>query len=92
VQVSPSFRAAPWDDRMIHCMVCCVLPLAVSDDPHCQLNEINLGEMDGIDGSIHISLLVGSLRFEKACHVTLLWSLETPNTGFFLVEDVVKSY
>jgi hypothetical protein len=47
---------------MIHCMVCCVLPLAVSDDPHCQLNEINLGEMEGLAGSIHFSLVVGSLK------------------------------
>ncbi len=82
MQVSPSFRAAPWDDRMIHCMVCCVLPLAVSDDPHCQLNEINLGEMDGIDGSIHFSLLVGSLKVQKGVPCDIV--MEFRNTEYRL--------
>ncbi len=90
MQVSPSFRAAPWDDRMIHCMVCCVLPLAVSDDPHCQLNEINLGEMEGLDGSIHFSQ--GSFKGLKRCAVDIFMIfVNRPNTGVFLVEDVVKS-
>jgi len=40
--VSPSFRASAWHDRMIHCMVCCVLPLAVSDDPQWQMQDIDL--------------------------------------------------
>jgi len=40
--VSPSFRASAWHDRLIHCMVCCVLPLAVSDDPQWQLQDITM--------------------------------------------------
>jgi hypothetical protein len=75
VQVSPSFRAAPWDDRMIHCMVCCVLPLAVSDDPHCQLNEINLGKIEGLAGSIYFSLVVGSIKVWKImqCDIVMMF-------------------
>ena len=42
--VSPSFRASAWHDRMIHCMVCCVLPLAVSDDPQWQMQDIDLNK------------------------------------------------
>jgi len=40
--VSPSFHASAWHDRLIHCMVCCVLPLAVSDDPQWQLQDVSL--------------------------------------------------
>merc|ERR1719410_3122086 len=40
--VSPSFRASAWHDRLIHCMVCCVLPLAVSDDPQWQLQDVSI--------------------------------------------------
>merc|ERR1712083_608527 len=40
--VSPSFKASAWHDRMIHCMVCCVLPLAVSDDPQWQMQDVDL--------------------------------------------------
>jgi len=42
--VSPSFRASAWHDRMIHCMVCCVLPLAVSDDPQWQMQDVDLAK------------------------------------------------
>lgn len=41
-KVSPSFHASTWHDRMIHCMVCCVLPLAVSDDPQWQLQDVSM--------------------------------------------------
>ena len=57
-KVSPSFHASAWHDRyittqmcsclnlfltrMIHCMVCCVLPLAVSDDPQWQLQDVSM--------------------------------------------------
>ena len=42
--VSPSFRASAWHDRLIHCMVCCVLPLAVSDDPQWQLQDVSIAK------------------------------------------------
>ena len=38
--VSPSFKASAWHDRMIHCMVCCVLPLAVSECPQWHPQDI----------------------------------------------------
>ena len=55
--VSPSFHACAWHDRytfdlrpqlfiissrLIHCMVCCVLPLAVSDNPQWQLQDVSI--------------------------------------------------
>jgi len=40
--VSPSFLLSPWHDRMIHCMVCCVLPLAVSEDPQWHMQDVDL--------------------------------------------------
>lgn len=49
--VSPSFRASAWHDRMIHCMVCCVLPLAVSDDPQCQMKDIDLDRFKKRNGT-----------------------------------------
>ena len=42
--VSPSFKASAWHDRLIHCMVCCVLPLAVSDDPQWQLQDVSIAK------------------------------------------------
>jgi len=54
-KVSPSFLGTPWPDRLIHCMVCCVLPLAVSDDPYLPIKiEIDNLDDSGIysDGSI----------------------------------------
>ena len=39
--ISPRFRLLTWHDRMIHCLVCCVLPLAVSDDPQWDLKVDN---------------------------------------------------
>ena len=40
-KVSPRFRLLTWHDRMIHCLVCCVIPLAVSDDPQWDLKVDN---------------------------------------------------
>ena len=44
--VSPSFKASAWHDRMIHCMVCCVLPLAMSECPQWQPQDICAKEVE----------------------------------------------
>ena len=44
--VSPSFKASAWHDRVIHCMVCCVLPLAMSECPQWQPQDICAKEVE----------------------------------------------
>merc|ERR1719410_241262 len=51
-KVSPSFRASAWHDRLIHCMVCCVLPLAVSDDPQWQLQDVSIDKFSSRRSSV----------------------------------------
>ena len=49
--VSPSFKASAWHDRMIHCMVCCVLPLAMSECPQWQPQDICAKEVEERDAN-----------------------------------------
>ena len=56
---------------MIHCMVCCVLPLAVSDDPQWQLQDVSLDKW--VWSTLILTDLIVALKYRYYTDTDITW-------------------
>ena len=105
--VSPSFKASPWHDRMIHCMVCCVLPLAVSECPQWQLEDVYSERVEGRckvdsenkedgteqeeEGAANVGFDDDAINLDSLTHIIKKDKLKRVNTIMYQAEMEKKS-